>query len=497
VTVRLRGEMGAAALAVVLGALLTARAFCAAEAARTPCTYNVLFVAVDDLRPQLGCYGVQDMRTPAMDALAARGTLFCRAYCQQAVCSPSRTSLLTGRRPDTTKVYDLQTHFRPQLPDVVTLPQHFKQHGYHARSLSKIYHPGFDDPPSWSVPAWFPRVQQYGDPEDLAALAKARAKARAEGRNPRDVRGRSWEAPDVADDALPDGETASKAIEVLREFKDKRFFLAVGFLKPHLPFVAPKKYYDMYPPEKVKLADNPNPPQDVPPIALHNWQELRAYSDIPKEGALPKEKAGELVRGYYAATTYTDAQLGRVLAELEALGLKDNTIVVLWGDHGWHLGEHGLWCKHTNFEVAARAPLLISVPGQKNQGAKTMALAEFVDIYPTLCELCGLPTPSGLEGLSLAPVLNDPQRLWKTAAFSQYPRGRAMGYSMRTEQYRYTEWRQHGQEPAGVELYDHKADPAENVNLAKRPEYADTVAKLKAALQAGWRAALPDGIKAP
>lgn len=458
---------------------------------------NVLFVAVDDLRPELGCYGVQGIHSPAIDALAARGTVFCRAYCQQAVCSPSRTSLLTGRRPDTTRVYDLETHFRPQLPDVVTLPQHFKQHGYHVQGLSKIYHPGLDDPPSWSVPWWEPKAQQYADPEDLKALAEARKKARAEGKDVKRVRGPAWEAPDVADHALPDGLTADKAIEVLRQIKDRPFFLAVGFLKPHLPFVAPKKYFDLYPPDKVKLAPNPNPPQDVPPIALHNWQELRAYNDIPKQGPLPESKARELVRGYYAATSYMDAQLGRVLAELESLGLKDSTIVVLWGDHGWQLGEHGLWCKHTNFEVAARAPLLFAVPGQKNPGAKTQALAEFVDIYPTLSELCGLPLPAGLEGTSLAPVLNDPQRPWKPAAFSQYPRGKVMGYSMRTDRYRLTEWRESGRDPVGLELYDHKADPDENVNLAGRPEHKTTIAELVALLHTGWRGALPPGNTPP
>jgi len=295
----------------------------------------------------------------------------------------------------------------------------------------------------------------------------------------------------VPDNALPDGKTTDKAIEVLRAIKDKRFFLAVGFLKPHLPFVAPKKYYDLYPRRNLSLADNPFPPKDVPRIALTNWGELRAYSDIPKKGPLSDEKALELIRGYFAATSYVDAQIGRLLRELDRLGLRNRTVIALWGDHGWQLGEHGLWCKHTNFEVATRSPLIVSSPGQKNADSKTDALVEFVDIYPTLCELCGLPIPEGSEGVSFAPVMQNPERPWKTAAFSQYPRGRIIGYSVRTHHYRYTEWAQRGKEPVGIELYDHRNDSDENVNIAARPENKQLVRKLSKALHAGWRAALP------
>lgn len=475
---------------------------------------NVLFLAVDDLRPELGCYGVPVIKSPNIDALAARGTVFNRAYCQQAVCSPSRTSLLTGRRPDTTKIYDLQTHFRLTIPDVVTLPQHFKEHGYHALAFSKIYHGGLDDPRSWSVRHWRPGGPGYARAETLEFLQKERLRLRREGRNLRTtvlekdpqtgialkvrrpryrVRGPSWEDPDVPDNALPDGKTTDKAIQVLREVKDKRFFLGIGFLKPHLPFVAPKKYYDLYPPKKLSLADNPFPPKDVPQIALTNWGELRNYSDIPKKGPLSNEKAQELIRGYYAATSYVDAQIGRILRELDRLGLRDKTAIVLWGDHGWHLGEHGLWCKHTNFEDAARSLLIASRPGQKNAGAKTDALVEFVDIYPTLCDLCGLPIPEGLEGISFTPVMDDPKRPWKKAAFSQYPRGKIMGYSMRTDRYRYTEWSSRASKATIVELYDHQTDPDENVNVAGRAENKELVRELSKALHAGWRAASPPG----
>lgn len=473
---------------------------------------NVLFIAVDDLKPELGCYGASHIKSPHIDALASEGLLFERAYCQQAVCSPSRTSLLLGRRPDTTRVYDLQTHFRKTLPDVVTLPQHFKNHGYETRGLGKIYHGGLDDPRSWSAPHWTPGGSGYGKPETLAALAEETARLRREQgpatevleRDPESgialrvtapkwrARGPAWEDPDVADDGLPDGKTTNEAVRLLKELKDRPFFLAVGYFKPHLPFVAPKRYFDLYPPEQIALAPNPDPPRNCPPIALTNWGELRAYKDIPAEGPLSDEMARDLIRAYYASVSYIDAQVGRLMATLEECGLKDNTVVILWGDHGWHLGDHGLWCKHTNFESAARVPLILRVPGQKHPGARTQALVEFVDIYPTLCELCGLPSPEGLEGTSMAPLWDDPARPWKAAAFSQYPRGSVMGYSMRTARFRYTEWRpRRGDQPVGVELYDHEADPQENVNLAEEPEFSAIRRRLSEQLEAGWQAAVP------
>ena len=480
---------------------------------------NVLMIAVDDLRPELGCYGSPVARTPATDRLAEQGTVFLRAYCQQAVCSPSRTSLLLGRRPDTTKIYELQTHFRKYLPEVVTLPQHFKQHGYHTQGLSKIYHGGLDDPHSWSTPHWTPPGPGYGKAETLAALRQEQEELRKKFKGPaievleRDpktgmplkvsparyrVRGPAWEAPDVPDDALPDGKTTAQALEVLQQLKDKPFFLAVGYLKPHLPFVAPKRYFDLYKREQLRLPSNPFPPKDVPALALTNWSELRGYKDIPAEGPLPEQTALDLIHAYYASVSYIDAQVGRLLEELERLGLREKTIVVLWGDHGWHLGEHGLWCKHTNFEVATRSPLVISAPAQKKPGAKCNALVEFVDIYPTLCQLCNLPIPDGLEGTSMAPLLDEPDRQWKTAAFSQYPRGRVMGYSMRTERYRYTEWRDPKSElPVAVELYDYQTDPHGDVNLAGTPQAAKLVEELGRQLKAGWQQARPPSPTVP
>jgi arylsulfatase A-like enzyme len=447
--------------------------------------YNVLFLPVDDLKPLLGCYGATQVKTPNIDALAKRGMRFTRAYCQQAVCAPSRASLMTGRRPDSTGVYDLVTHFRKALPDAVTLSQRFKDAGYFAASVGKIYHPGLDDAPSWSVPNDYKLAGRYFDPN---LLKEPREEAEAAL-----VRGRSFEIADCADDELPDGKIANHAIDLLRANKDRRFFIAAGFMRPHLPFVAPRKYYDLYPLDQIKLADNPAPPKDAPKIALHNSAELRSYTDIPKKNQpIGDAKARELIRGYYASTTFVDAQIGRVMAELDRLGLADSTIVILWGDHGYHLGDHGVWTKHTNFEEATRAPLILLVPGMKHPGAACDALVEFVDVYPTLCELAGLSTPAGLEGASFAPLLDDPTRPFKQAAFSQFPRGKnIMGRSIRTPRYRCTEWQDKSGHPTARELYDHDVDPEENTNLANRPENRDLVDKLSAQLKAGWQAALP------
>jgi len=464
---------------------------------------NVLFIAVDDLRPQLGCYGHSMIHSPNIDRLAATGTLFKRAYCQQAVCSPSRTSLMTGRRPDTTMIYDLRTHFRDTIPDVVTLPEQFKAHGYFTQSMGKIYHVRLGDEQSWSVPIWWPSRPTPLTPENQALFERMGGETQDTGtRGPRFP----WGAPDVPDNHLGGGMIADYAIEVLNRFavpstfagwRNKPFFLAVGFFKPHLPFFAPKKYWDLYDRNKISLADNPFAPQDAPQCALTNWGELRVYYGIPKEGPVSDEQALSLVHGYCACVSYTDAQIGRIISELKRLQIRDDTIVILWGDHGWQLGEHGLWCKHTNFETSVHSPLIINVPGQQPAGAKTDALVEFVDIYPTLCDLCGIPLPEGLEGTSFKPVIENPNRKWKKAAFSQYPRripeyGEGMGYSMRTDRYRFTEWTVPGTDYIERELYDHRLDPKENVNIANRPGNTQLVKQLAKQLHEGWRKALPD-----
>ncbi len=485
-------------------ALLPRRAAGARGASQQP---NVLFLAVDDLRPELGCYGKRHVKSPNIDLLAARGMVFTRAYCQQAVCSPSRTSLLTGLRPDSTRIYDLRTHFRKHVPNVVTLPQHFKNRGYHTQAFGKIYHGAFatayvgaklDDPPSWSVPTWRGSPRYYFTAEGVRVARQVFARTTGKSGAALDdwvnhfVRGLATEAPDVPDSRLYDGQLTDQAIQALRRLRGRPFFLAAGFLKPHLPFIAPKKDWDLYDPASLRLADNPVVPKGAPRIALMNWGELRHYHDMPKKGPMSDAQARRLLHGYYACVSFVDAQVGRLLDELDRLGLRDHTIVILWGDHGWKLGEHAMWCKHTNFEIDTRAPLIISAPGMKAPGKSTAALTEFVDVYPTLCELAGLPLPKHLEGTSAAPLLDQPALPWKTAAFSQYPRGKAMGYSMRTERWRYTEWihRRTGQAVAR-ELYDHAKDPAENINVVSRPEHTETVKKLAAKLKAGWRAARP------
>lgn len=469
----------------------------AAEPTRRP---NVLFIAVDDLKPAIAAAGDKHAKTPHIDGLAKRGAVFTRAYCQQAVCSPSRSSLLTGRRPDTTRVYDLVTHFRTALPDVVTLPQHFKAHGYFTQGIGKIYHGGYDDAPSWSVPWEGTKGKSYGpDGQRIQAEAqagmrgKAGAKAKAKDRDR--ARGPAFEAPEVEDASLNDGWTADRAIQILKERKGKNepFFLAVGFVKPHLPFVAPKKYWDLYDPATLPVADSARAPIDAPLFAPTTWGELRAYHGIPKTGGLPKDLTEQLVHGYYAAVSYMDAQLGRVLAAVREHGFADNTVVILWGDHGWHLGDHGMWCKHTNYEQATRAALVMSVPGQKTVGQACDRLVEFVDIYPTLAEVCHLPPPAGVEGYSFAPLLDDPTRTWKAAAFSQYPRGSQqtgplMGYAVRTDRYRYVEWRKRGTATVVArELYDHQADPGEDANVAADPVRQPVIAEMAKLLDGGWR----------
>lgn len=452
---------------------------------------NVLFIAVDDLRPELNCYGATHIKSPHLDKLAAAGTKFNRAYCQQAVCSPSRTSLLTGLRPDSTKVYDLQTHFRTIIPDVVTLPQHFKGHGYHTESMGKIYHGGLDDAASWSVPSWTARPardQQTANktPDELQRAARQNNQTK-----PAAKRGPPWESPAVADNELFDGQMAEHAVERLQALakQDQPFFLAVGFLKPHLPFIAPKRYFDLYDPRQIKLADNPYHPKGSNQYTLTNSGELRNYEGMPKGNEpINDETARQLKHAYYACVSYLDANVGVLLNELDRLKLRDKTVVILWGDHGWKLGEHGEWCKHSNVENDTRVTLLLDAPGIKD-GQSTDSFAEFVDIYPTLCELAGLPRPAHLEGTSLVPLLKDPAAQVKTAAFSQYPRGNVMGYSIRTGRYRLTRWvnRQNIDSEVAVELYDHQSDPAENTNVAA--DHPQLVKELTQQLKSGWRGA--------
>lgn len=466
---------------------------------------NVLFIAVDDLRPELGCYGQSQVISPNIDRLAAGAVLFNRAYCQYASCCPSRSSLLTGLRPDSTGVLNNNTHFRTKVPDVVTLPQQFKQQGYVTRSFGKIYHGSFEtayvgtsfhDPRSWSAPAWLGSPRYYFTPEGIAAARQVYARKHKKSGAELDnwttefVQALTTEAPDVPDNTLYDGQMTDRAIATLGELRGAPFFLGVGYTKPHLPFVAPKKYWDFYDRTQIALPNPADAPKGAPAMALPAWGELRGqYTDIPKQGPLSEAKTRELIHGYRACVSFVDAQIGRLLAELDRLGLRQNTIIVLWGDHGWHLGEQDRWAKQTAFEFAARVPLIVSAPGRRAVGAKTNALVEFVDVYPTLCDLAGLPLPPHLEGVSFAPLLDTPDKPWKTAAFTQVVNGPNMGRSLRTERYRFTRWHptKSPGETLAFELYDLGADTAERVNLAARPEYAPLVKQLTAKLEAGWR----------
>jgi iduronate 2-sulfatase len=502
-----------AALSVTTGALPLAAADTAAPRP------NVLFLIVDDLRTDLGCYGRSYIKSPNIDRLAQAGMVFNRAYCQQAVCSPSRSSVMTGMRPDTTKVWDLKTHFRVALPDVVTLGQQFKQHGYFVQGLGKIYHPGFNDPPTWSVPWVNPKAPVYALPENLAfskppldddlyptaqkGKEEKNRKAADDGTQSSshvpNSRGPVFERADVPDNFYEDGKIADLAVSALSKISQQPepFFLAVGFHKPHLPWVAPEKYWALYNPAEIELAPNPFLPKGAPRYAINpNDGEMRAYKGVPPEGPIPPDLARQLKHAYFAGISYSDAQVGRVLAELDRLGLRTNTIIVLWGDHGWKLGEHGSWGKHTDVENDVNAPLILSAPGMKSPGAHTDALVEFVDIYPTLCELAGLPLPGHLEGTSFKPLLDDRERPWKSAAFSQYPRsqrGGLMGYTMRTDRYRFTVWanRQDHTKVDATELYDHQTDPQENVNIVNAPASAALVKRLMEQWKKGWQGAKP------
>jgi iduronate 2-sulfatase len=396
---------------------------------------------------------------------------------------------LTGLRPQSLGIYDLSTNFRRAVPDAITLPQHFKAHGYRTEGLGKIFHVGHgnhEDPQSWSVPHWTAKVIGYALSKNRGPRGLTREEALFDNvpgdRARRLPRGAAYESADVPDSAYPDGKLADEAIRRLRqaaESPDIPFFLAVGFVKPHLPFCAPKKYWDLYEPAQFAVPKNQEPPDGAPSFAPTNWGELRQYADMPENGPLPEDTQRTLIHGYHAAVSYMDAQLGRVIDALEATGLDKNTIVVLWGDHGWHLGDHGMWCKHTNYEQAARIPLIVIAPGATTGGAASTSLVESVDIYPTLCELTGLPVPENLDGASFADVTKSPASETKKALFHVYPRGNRLGRAVRTARYRLVEWKRPGAPPdtAVLELYDYQADPGETKNVAD--DQSEVVAELR------------------
>ncbi|MCF8381535.1 MAG: sulfatase [Bacteroidales bacterium] len=488
---------------------------------------NILFVAIDDLKPILACYGDEMVQTPNIDRIAENGTIFMQNYCQQAVCGPTRASLMTGMRPDHTGVWDLKTRMRDVHPDILSLPQHLISQGYTTQGIGKVYDPRcvdeYLDEPSWSIPfhkaeeSYYssqtgkPALSRYQLPETKALVEKYLKEAKEKGLSGSEANDYaqtfikpSVESADVPDNAYNDGANTLKAKDLLiaSQKDNKPFFLAVGLTKPHLPFASPKKYWDLYNREDMPLAPFQEHAKNGAEIAYHNSGEIRSYTDIPplisftdqETGiGLPIHKQKELIHGYYAAVSYADAQVGILLDALDSLGLTENTIIVLWGDHGWHLGDHDLWCKHTNFEQATRTPLLISAPGISP--SKTNSPSEFIDIFPTLCDLAGIEIPVTLDGKSLVPMMKDPKAEVKEFSVSQYPRsgnfseierlghsdGKYMGYSIRTKKYRYVVWMSNNFRSyipfdesliVARELYDYQADPNEMTNVVDEENYA-------------------------
>ena len=514
--------------------------FAVARAAERP---NVLFIAVDDLRPELGTYGASHIKSPHIDRLAATGVRFDRAYVQYAICGPSRATTLTGLRPHTLKIEHIDTNFRDTVPDVVTLPQLFKQHGYTTAYIGKIFHPGqTDDANSWTrklTPARGEAAGGYKLAASRAIVKQRREAALAKYGTDKGgiTNGPAWEAADEPDNAYADGESADAALAALRDLKGTPFFLGVGLLKPHLPFVAPKKYFDLYDPATLPLTATPEPPTEAPSIARHSSFELRTRTGVPTAGPIDAETSRKLLHAYAACVSFVDAQVGRILAELDALGLSENTIVVLWGDHGWHLGEYGIWGKATNYEIGTRIPFVIRAPGMAGNGRSSRAIVESIDLYPTLSALAGLPAPIALEGQSLVPLLQNPAATGKNFAFSEFPapalrewaarplspamretffgpliadaeaqlarehgarydrktfEDHVKGYSLRTDRHRCTLWvdrRTPDSEPLAVELYDHANDPNEMRNIAAQLDQQALRAQLIARIRAQWPAA--------
>lgn len=493
---------------------------------------NVLFIAIDDLRPELGCYGSPIAQSPHLDELAKEGMRFDRAYCQQAICSPSRASLMTGARPDQIGVIENTAYFRELNPEVVTLPQHFISQGYEAVYCGKIYHGRMtDERHSWSRKAAYdqcsverthlPGGYALVENQKLWASNKEKMLARYGQQGSGGlIHGPAYESADVHDHAYSDGFSTQLAIATLRDHLEKKpkqpLFLALGFKKPHLNFVAPKKYWDLYDREKIKLSQQSGAPIAGAATGLHASFELRTRHGIPKKGPIGPELAQTLLHGYYACVSYVDAQIGLMLEALEEAGVRDDTVIVVWGDHGWHLGDMGIWGKATNYEIATRVPLIVWTPNMQARGQHSKALVELVDIYPTLCELTNLPVPEHLAGESFASLLDDPKEEGKEYAVSQFPNpalrewaanplspgmrqtffgplieaveerikrqqgklwdrelfeNHLMGYSLRTNRHRLVAWldyRNVHAEPLFLELYDHAKDPKESQNIAKK-----------------------------
>ena len=515
---------------------------------------NILFIAVDDLRAELGCYGSTIVKSPNIDALAKEGVQFNRAYCQQAICGPSRASIMTGTRPETINVIDLFQDFRANVPSIITLPQHFRENGYETVYTGKVFHPGYtDEEMSWSRKPVRPK-RNPDAPETMGGYASIanqlmylKNKISLEERYGEELirdnwlaKGPAYECEDVPDDTYEDGYNTLSAIATLKELKksSKPWFLSLGFLKPHLDWVAPKKYWDLYDENKIAIATQVDPPKDGATMGLSESMEVRVSANVPKTDPFSPELQRKLRHAYYACISYIDAQLGKMIEALKESGEYDNTIIILWSDHGFNLGEMGYWGKATNYEIATKVPFIIVAPGvtDKVKGSKSDALVELVDVYPTLCDLAGLKRPAQLEGHSIVPLLKKPDMPWQQAAFSLFPtpalrewaarpftapfrtaffapliqkietrieaqmgdkwdrkafENFVMGYAMRTDRYRLVVWkdrRRPNDKPLFIELYDHQVDPDETVNIAT--QNPAIVEKLMITFNGGWQASL-------
>lgn len=495
------------------------------EAPKRP---NILFVSIDDLGPNLGAYDNQIIVSPNIDAFAKTGTTFRNTYCQAAVCAPSRASLMTGLRPDSTRVWHLGDKFRKLHPTIVTMPQHFNKNGYHTVCIGKIFHNYMPDSVSWDEPDL--RPYQYLRPEwlkrdgetfyvneETQRLQKIKRDKKiaerpnyyADGWN----NGPAWEMEDVHDTLYFDGAQTELAKRTLTRLskQDKPFYLALGYFRPHLPFAVPRKYWDYYNRDSIPLASNPFVPKLSPVMSMNSMYELRGYDGFsmlrhPTINIMNEDTARILKHGYYASVSYVDELFGQVIQQLKDLNLYDNTIIILWGDHGWKLGEHNGWCKQSNFNIDIHVPMIVHYPNQPNAGQQTFGITELIDMFPSLCDLAGIDKPSYLQGTSFVPLVENPNQDWKSAAFSQFHRRpkvtpdgkRYMGYSIRTITHHFVEWyywdHKKGQrgELATTELYDILKDPQENENVASKSENSSIIKELSDQLAKGWKSARPD-----
>ena len=492
---------------------------------------NVLFISIDDLRPDLGVYGNKYIKTPNIDQLASQGMTFRRTYCQAAVCAPSRASLMTGVRPNTNQVWHLGDKFREINPDIITMPQHFKKFGYHTVNIGKIFHNYMPDSISWDEPDL--RPSRYLRPDWLKrdgetfyvnketqrkqkikrdSLIKLRPNYYADGWN----NGPAWEMEDVHDTMYYDGAQTKLALKTLSRIskREEPFYMALGFFRPHLPFAVPKKYWDLYDLNSIPMANNPFIPINSPVMSMNSMYELRGYNGFshlqhPTINVIGEDTARILKHGYYASVSYVDAQIGKLIQHLKDLDIYDQTIIIIWGDHGWKLGEHNSWCKQSNYNIDIHVPMIVYSPNQKNRGKQTFAITELVDIFPSLCEMSGIEVPDYMEGTSFVPLLENPDKEWKAAAFSQFHRRpkvtpdkkRYMGYSIQTKRYHYIEWfywnnetKEKG-EYVTNELYDHETDLDENKNIAGFEGNKELIKKLSGQLNSGWKNARPNSME--